>query len=78
IKLLESLYDTLHPEGVDLPYINSMNYETIGGTPVLGINSTVIIGHGASSAMAICNMILATQKTIAADLVTKFKAAFGA
>lgn len=76
LKLLESLYETLKPEGVDLPYINSMNYEMIGGTPVLGINSTVVIGHGASSPLAIKNMILATEKAIEADLVSKFKATF--
>lgn len=76
LKLLESIYETLRPEGVDLPYINSFNYEIAGGTPVLGINSTVIIGHGASSPLAIKNMILATEKAIKADLVSKFKAAF--
>lgn len=76
LKMLESLYETLSPEGVNLPYINSMNYEMIGGTPVLGINSTVVIGHGASSALAIKNMILATEKAINADLVNKFRSAF--
>lgn len=76
LKLLESLYDTLKPDGVNLPYIESMNYEITGGTPVLGINSTVVIGHGASSPLAIRNMILATEKAIKADLVGKFKAAF--
>ncbi len=73
LKLLESLYDILKPDGVNLPYIDSMNYEVIGGTPVLGINSTVVIGHGASSPLAICNMVLATEKAVAKQLTEKYK-----
>lgn len=76
LKFLESLYDNLKPHGVNLESIDSMNYELTGGTPVLGINSTVVIGHGASSELAICNMILATQKAIDAKLPAKFKEVF--
>ncbi len=76
LKLLESLYETLKPEGVNLPYIDSMNYEVVGGTPVLGINKTVVIGHGASSATAICNMVLATQKSVKSGIIEKFKQLF--
>ena len=32
-----------------------MNYEHIGGTPVLGINAPVVIGHGKSTPLAIKN-----------------------
>lgn len=76
LKLLESLYETLKPVGVNLPYIDSMNYEVVGGTPVLGVNKVVVIGHGASSETAIKNMVLATEKAIRADLATKFKSVF--
>lgn len=76
LKLLENLYETLKPASVNLPYIDSMNYEVIGGTPVLGINSTVVIGHGASSAKAICNMTLATERAVASGIVGKFKQIF--
>ncbi len=76
LKFLESLYETLKPEGVNLPYIDSMNYEVTGGTPVLGVNSTVVIGHGASSSKAICNMILATQKAIDSGIVKKLQKTF--
>ncbi len=78
LKFLESLYDNLAPHGVKLDSVDSMNYEVTGGTPVLGINSTAVIGHGASSELAICNMILATQKAISARLPEKFKAVFTA
>ncbi len=76
LKFLESLYETLKPEGVNLPYIDSMNYEVTGGTPVLGINSTVVIGHGASSPRALCNMVLATQRAVSSKIVEKFQKAF--
>ncbi len=76
LKLLESLYDRFSPLGVNLPSINSMNYEVIGGTPVLGINSTVVIGHGASSPQAIASMIKATAKAAQSQLVTKIKEVF--
>jgi len=33
------------------------NYETYGGSPLLGVNGTVIIAHGSSSALAIRNAI---------------------
>ncbi len=76
LKLMESMYDNLLADGIRLDYVDSMNYEITGGTPVLGINSTVVIGHGASSQRAIVNMILATQKAISAGLPAKFRKAF--
>jgi len=33
------------------------NYETYGGSPLLGVNGTVVIGHGSSTPRAVCNMI---------------------
>ncbi len=77
LKLMESLYPILSSEGVKgIQYIDSMNYESVGGTPVLGINSTVIIGHGASSPLAIKNMVKATARAVESKLVEKIKEAF--
>lgn len=76
LKMAEGFYEILKPIAERIPAIESMNYEAVGGTPVLGINSNVIIGHGCSSARAIKNMILTTEKTIKADVVSKFKQAF--
>lgn len=76
IKQYEGVYDLMESQGIHLPVIEGMNYENIGGTPILGINSNVIIGHGRSSQRAITNMILQTERTIAAELVSKFKEAF--
>jgi len=76
IKQYEGIFELLVNQGVSLPIMEGMNYENVGGTPVLGVNANVIIGHGKSSQKAIVNMILQTEKTIAAGLVTKFKEAF--
>ncbi|MBR7169068.1 MAG: phosphate acyltransferase PlsX, partial [Alistipes sp.] len=42
----------------------AMNGENIGGTQVIGINAPVMIGHGGSSARAICSMICAMERDI--------------
>lgn len=45
---------------------NETNYEQAGGAPLLGVNGTVIISHGISSAKAIRNAI-----RVAGDMVAK-------
>ncbi len=76
LKTVEGFYTLMQKQSVTSPFIESLNYEEIGGTPVLGINSTVIIGHGHSSSKAICNMILHTEEAIRCGVVDKFKEAF--
>ena len=39
-----------------------MNYEIYGGSPILGVNAPVILGHGISSPLAIRNMLLQTKR----------------
>jgi glycerol-3-phosphate acyltransferase PlsX len=41
------------------------SYETYGGSPLLGVNGVVIIGHGASSALAIQNAIGVAVESVA-------------
>lgn len=52
-----------------------MNYESIGGTPVIGINAPVMIGHGSSSARAISSMILSMEREIKGKFPEKLRAA---
>lgn len=75
LKLAESFYVYAKSVGIKQDFTDRLNYEVVGGTPVLGINAPVIIGHGCSSALAIKNMILQTETTIKADIVNKLKAA---
>ena len=54
-------------------YFKKLNYENYGGTPILGLNKAVIIGHGISNEIAIKNMILLTTDVAKADLANKIK-----
>ena len=76
LKLTEGLYSIYAETGVSHPMFDRLNYENTGGTPVLGINAPVIIGHGKSTAKAVKNMILTTERTISNRLVEKLQAAF--
>ena len=49
LKQAESLYHIMKRMGVENPFLDGMNYEVVGGTPVLGINAPVVIGHGCST-----------------------------
>lgn len=40
------------------------NYETYGGSPLLGVNGVVIIAHGSSSALAIRNAVRVALETV--------------
>lgn len=57
LKSAESFYELLHKQGIKNDFFEGFNFENIGGTPVLGVNGVVIIGHGISNAKAIKNMI---------------------
>ena len=76
IKLAEGLYSINNKVGTSGSFWEGMNYENMGGTPVLGINAPVVIGHGKSTALAIKNMILATKHTIECGMVESLKEAF--
>jgi len=71
LKQAEAMYVLAKKQGINSEYFNRFNYELYGGTPVLGVNAPVIIGHGASSPKAIENMILQTEHAIKVRLVDK-------
>ncbi len=78
LKMAEGLYRINKAMGGGNAFWEAMNYENIGGTPVLGINAPVIIGHGCSSPKAICGMIRTTEQCIKAALPQRLKKAFEA
>lgn len=57
LKTAESFYELLRKQGIKNEFFEGFNFENIGGTPVLGVNGVVIIGHGISNAKAVKNMI---------------------
>ena len=54
---------------------DSMNGESVGGLQVMGINAPVMIGHGSSSARAICSMILSMERDIKSDFPSHLREA---
>lgn len=76
LKMAESIYDIFSQRNVQDPFLDTFNYEIYGGTPILGINEPVIIGHGISHAVAFRNMIEVARKIISSRLIDVFKAHF--
>jgi glycerol-3-phosphate acyltransferase PlsX len=74
LKQLESMYHLLKNRGLYDEFVERMNYENFGGTPILGIKSTVLVGHGISNDNAIRNMILLTKNVHEANLSLKIQA----
>ncbi|MDR0710873.1 MAG: phosphate acyltransferase PlsX [Prevotellaceae bacterium] len=75
LKQAEAMYMLAHEKDVKNEFFDRFNYEIYGGTPVIGVNSTVVIGHGHSSVKAIKSMILQTESLIKAQLAEKVKSA---
>lgn len=76
LKQYEGFYEMTRSIGIENDFIDRMNYESVGGTPVLGVGAPVIIGHGCSTARAIKNMILQTERTVNSRFVSKLREAF--
>jgi glycerol-3-phosphate acyltransferase PlsX len=73
LKLAESLYDIAESKNLNHEFFDRFNFENYGGTPVLGVNKPVIIGHGISHAKAFKNMILLAQKMIDKQVMQQMK-----
>jgi len=76
LKLAESFYSLINKKNIKDDYFDRFNYEIYGGTPVLGVDGNVLIGHGISNANAIKNMILLGKDLINSNLNSKIKKAF--
>ena len=76
LKEAEAFYSLIAKRGLLDEYFNRFNYENYGGTPVLGVNGNVLIGHGISNPKAIKNMLNLSLSIAQADLPNKIKKAF--
>lgn len=76
LKQAEAFYTLIKKRGLSDEYFDRFNYELYGGTPVLGVNATVVKGHGISNEIAIKNMILLTKEVAEANLTEKIKEIF--
>jgi len=76
LKLAETFYILTLKKGFKDEFFDRFNYEQYGGSPILGINAPVLIGHGISTPKAIKNMVLLCRTMIEAQFVDKIKEAF--
>ncbi len=73
LKFAESFYDIMKKRNLLDPFFEKFDYEAIGGSPILGVNGNVIIGHGVSSPEAIHNMLIQARKMSVSNIYKKIK-----
>jgi len=79
LKFAESFYQIFHRQkGLRDSFLDQFNYEVYGGTPVLGVNAPVVVGHGISSARAFAKMIETTARIVSSGLVGAIQQQFTA
>jgi len=76
LKMAESFYMISLKKKLKDEFFDRFNYEQYGGSPILGVNAPVVVGHGISTPEAIKNMILLSKNMVEGDLVNKIKEAF--
>ena len=76
LKLAESFYGITRKKGLKDDFFDRFNYEQYGGSPILGVNAPVVVGHGISNDEAIKNMVLLSKDMVESDLVNKIAGAF--
>jgi glycerol-3-phosphate acyltransferase PlsX len=76
LKMAESFYVISLKKQIKDEFFARFNYEQYGGSPILGVNAPVVVGHGISSPEAIKNMVLLSRDMVENGLVDKIKNAF--
>jgi len=77
LKFAESIYEMLQKRGYSDPFFDTMDYRSVGGSPILGINGNVIIGHGVSDADAVKNMLLQSSRMAETGVYKRIKENLG-
>jgi glycerol-3-phosphate acyltransferase PlsX len=75
LKQIQAMYRIMVKRGLTDDYFARFNYELYGGSPIIGINGNVIIGHGISSPLAIKNMMLLSRDIAKSGLNGRIKQA---
>ncbi len=76
LKSAEGIFELIKQRGITDEYFKHFDFENHGGTPILGINKPVIVGHGISTPTAFENMVKQGQKVVKSHLVDHIKQAF--
>jgi phosphate acyltransferase len=77
LKEAEGFYRLIRKRGITDEFFEMFNFEHFGGTPVLGINKPVVVGHGISGELAIKNMILQAKKVAESSFIDNIKSSLG-
>lgn len=75
LKSMEAMFRMMVKRGLKDDFFARFNYEIYGGTPILGVNATVLIGHGISNDVAIKNMILHSKNVFEAGIAKQISEA---
>ncbi|MFC5410780.1 phosphate acyltransferase PlsX [Larkinella bovis] len=70
-KMGESIYEITKELGLQHDFTDKTNYESVGGSPIVGVNGNVIIAHGISSSLAIKNMLSLAKRQVDSGAYTK-------
>jgi phosphate acyltransferase len=73
LKMGEAFYHLYKSRNLKDTYFDRLDWENTGGTPIIGINANVMIGHGISKRKPIMNMILQARGVVNANLAQKIK-----
>ncbi|MFQ3575259.1 MAG: phosphate acyltransferase PlsX [Cytophagales bacterium] len=76
LKLSESMYPILKERNFTDDFIELFDWRNVGGSPILGINGNVVIGHGSSTDYAIKNMIKLSKELVDSEITKKLKQAY--
>lgn len=76
LKEAEAFYKLIKRRKINDPYFDRFNYEIHGGSPILGVNGNVLVGHGISNEEATKNLILLAKNMVDTGVTEKIKTAF--
>jgi glycerol-3-phosphate acyltransferase PlsX len=76
LKTAETIYGIMKKRGIKDEYFSRYDYETYGGTPILGVNKPVMIAHGVSTPEAFSKMIDLAIHIVQSKFIEKIKQAF--
>ena len=71
LKEVEAFFSLSQKLGLEHSFLEQLNYENHGGSPILGVKGNVILAHGASGPEAIKNMILSAESIALANFVSQ-------
>ncbi len=75
LKQGESFHHIYKTRNLKDEFFERLDWENIGGTPIVGINANVVIGHGISKRRAVMNMVRQTRAVVHANLAQMIKEA---